>query len=144
MVEFLSEFVVHCISKDLNSCVYQNEKTTSQQRNIENTSAEAASTADALNDNKIFELPLSDNGKSSAGPDIGFTKIFKYLSGDQVSRFIKKTLKIYKALRVLERNKAPETPYFSKSLEKLIRYFSKKFPDNCGPRNSINNRSISP
>ena len=47
-------------------------------------------------------------------------------------------------MRVLERNKSPETPYFSKSIEKLIRYFSKKFPDNCGLQNSGQKRSISP
>ena len=49
-----------------------------------------------------------------------------------MDRFIKKTLKIYKALRVLERNKSQDSPYFSKSIERLIRYFAKKFPENCG------------
>jgi hypothetical protein len=49
-----------------------------------------------------------------------------------VDRFIKKTLKIYKALRVLERNRSQDSPYFSKSIERLIRYFAKKFPGSCG------------
>ena len=41
-------------------------------------------------------------------------------------------MKCYKALRVLERNKTAETPSFSKPIEKLIRFFSKKFPENLG------------
>jgi len=45
-----------------------------------------------------------------------------------MERFIKKALKIYKALRVLERNKNPETPFFSKAMDKLIRYITKQFP----------------
>jgi len=56
----------------------------------------------------------------------------KYLGEDQVSKFIKKTLKVYKALRVLEREKNTETPFFSRSIEKLIRFFSKKFPESLG------------
>lgn len=58
--------------------------------------------------------------------------MMKYLSDEQIDRFIKKTLKIYKALRVLERNKSSDTPFFSRAIEKLIRYFTKKFPANCG------------
>ena len=37
-------------------------------------------------------------------------------------------MKVYKALRVLERNKSKDTPIFSRSIEKLIRYFGKAFP----------------
>ena len=81
---------------------------------------------------RVFEIPLSDNCEATGPENMNQLNIFKYLSGDQVSRFIKKTLKIYKALRVLERNKSSDTPFFSKSIEKLIRYFSKKFPDHCG------------
>ena len=65
------------------------------------------------------------------------------MSDDQVGRFIKKTLKIYKALRVLERNKAQDSPHFSKSIEKLIRYFAKKFPENCGVEGSLSDLSES-
>jgi hypothetical protein len=60
------------------------------------------------------------------------TSVMKYLGDDAVARFIKKTLKVYKALRVLEREKHIETPFFSKSIEKLIRFFSRKFPDQLG------------
>ena len=56
----------------------------------------------------------------------------KYLGDQQIGKFIKKTLKIYKALRVLEKSKSNETPYFSRSIEKLIRFFTKKLPDNWG------------
>jgi len=61
----------------------------------------------------------------------------------KVDRFIKKTLKIYKALRVLERNKSQDSPYFSKSIERLIRYFAKKFPENCGLEESPSEYSLS-
>jgi hypothetical protein len=56
----------------------------------------------------------------------------KYIGEEQVGLFIKKALKIYKGLRVLERNKKSDTPMYSRSMEKLIRFFSKKFPENCG------------
>ena len=46
-------------------------------------------------------------------------------------------MKIYKALRVLERNKSSDTPFFSKSIEKLVRYFTKKFPENCGVEGNL-------
>ena len=60
-----------------------------------------------------------------------------------MDRFIKKTLKIYKALRVLERNKSQDSPYFSKSIERLIRYFAKKFPENCGLEESPSEYALS-
>jgi hypothetical protein len=34
--------------------------------------------------------------------------------------FVKKSMKIYKALRVLERSKKSDTPVYSKPFEKLI------------------------
>jgi hypothetical protein len=37
-------------------------------------------------------------------------KVMKYLGDQQIGKFIKKTLKIYKALRVLEKSKSSETP----------------------------------
>lgn len=47
MVEFLSDFVVHCISKDLNSCVYSNVGHISSVQNeihtVDQMSAEPAS-----------------------------------------------------------------------------------------------------
>ena len=52
----------------------------------------------------------------------------KYISEHQIDQFIKKIMKVYKALRVLERNKSKDTPIFSRAIEKLIRYFSKAFP----------------
>jgi hypothetical protein len=38
----------------------------------------------------------------------------KYIGEEQVGIFVKKTLKIYKGLRVLERNKKPDTPFYSR------------------------------
>ena len=61
----------------------------------------------------------------------------KFIGEEHVGQFIKKVLKIYKGLRVLERNKQPDTPFFSRSIEKLIRFFSKKFPENCGLDGSL-------
>lgn len=52
-------------------------------------------------------------------------------------------MKVYKALRVLERNKNKETPTFSRAIEKLIRYFSKAFPQNCGIEGNLNDLNIS-
>lgn len=52
-------------------------------------------------------------------------------------------MKVYKALRVLERNKSKETPNFSKAIEKLIRYFSKAFPENCGLEGNLNDLNMS-
>lgn len=65
------------------------------------------------------------------------------MAPEKVDRFIKKTLKIYKALRVLERNKSHDSPYFSKSIERLIRYLAKKFPENCGLEESPSEYSLS-
>lgn len=39
---------------------------------------------------------------------------------------------MYKALRVLEKNKDKETPFFSKPIEKLIRHLQKKIPSEYG------------
>jgi len=50
------------------------------------------------------------------------------MTEEQMERNIKKALKIYKALRVLERNKSIDTPFFSKSMDKLIRFFTKQYP----------------
>lgn len=66
----------------------------------------------------------------------------KYLGEEHVGSFIKKTLKIYKGLRVLERNKSNETPFFSRSMEKLIRFFSKKFPENCGLEGNLSELAL--
>ena len=54
-------------------------------------------------------------------------------------------MKVYKALRVLERNKSKDTntPNFSKAIEKLIRYFSKAFPENCGLEGNLNDLNMS-
>ena len=98
MVEFLSDFVIHCLSKDLNNRLIKTKE----------------------------ELPTAD-----------LLDQYKHLNEDQISRFIKKMLKIYKALRVLERNKLPETPFFSKSIEKLVRYFTMKLPDSCGVEGNL-------
>lgn len=48
------------------------------------------------------------------------------------TKFMRKMVKVYKALRVLERNKSSETLFFSKSIEKLIKFFYKKFPESLG------------
>jgi hypothetical protein len=47
--------------------------------------------------------------------------------------FIRKSMKIYKALRVLERSKSSETPVYSKPFEKLIQFFTFKFPEKVRP-----------
>ena len=47
-------------------------------------------------------------------------------------------MKVYKALRVLERNKTKDSPTVSRAIEKLIRYFSKNFPANCGVEGNLN------
>ena len=52
-------------------------------------------------------------------------------------------MKVYKALRVLERNKSKDTPTFSRAIEKLIRYFSKAFPQNCGIEGNLNDLNMS-
>jgi len=52
-------------------------------------------------------------------------------------------MKVYKALRVLERNKSKDTPTFSRAIEKLIRYFSKAFPENCGIEGNLNDLNVS-
>ena len=57
---------------------------------------------------------------------------------DQVDKFIRKMTKVYKALRVLETNKQKETPYVSKSLDKMIRYFSKSLPEEIGSDKTLN------
>jgi hypothetical protein len=44
---------------------------------------------------------------------------------------------------VLERNKSQDSPYFSKSIERLIRYLAKKFPENCGLEESPSEYSLS-
>lgn len=46
-------------------------------------------------------------------------------------------------MRVLERNKNKETPTFSRAIEKLIRYFSKSFPENCGVEGNLKNLNMS-
>jgi hypothetical protein len=125
MVEFLSDFIIHCLSKDLNSCLF-----TSKENVTPNNAAELTLNserfgskiqgADSENDT-TFKLDLSKS-----------THVMKYLGEDQVSRFIKKTLKAYKALRVLEREKNIETPFFSKSMEKLVRFLGRKFPEHLG------------
>lgn len=67
----------------------------------------------------------------------------KYIAEHQIDQFIKKILKVYKALRVLERNKSKDTPTFSRAIEKLIRYFSKAFPENCGVEGNLNDLNLS-
>ena len=52
-------------------------------------------------------------------------------------------MKVYKAMRVLERNKRKDTPTFSRAIEKLIRYFSKAFPENCGVEGNLNDLNMS-
>lgn len=52
-------------------------------------------------------------------------------------------MKVYKALRVLERNKSKDSPTFSRAIEKLIRYFSKAFPQNCGIEGNLNDLNMS-
>ena len=49
---------------------------------------------------------------------------------------------MYKALRVLEKNKDKESTCYSKSVEKLIRYFSKKFPEDFGIEKSLNDFAL--
>ena len=87
MIEFLSSFIIHCISKDLSTLVKEEQP------------------RDTVKD---------------------------YLGDESVCKFIKKILKIFKALRVLEKNKSAKTPFFSKSIEKLVRFLSRKFPENLG------------
>ena len=82
MIEFLSDFVIQCLSKDL--CDVLGE----------------ASSAPPDEDELKKDSILGRNDE----------KIIKYLGDQQVCRFIKKLMKIYKALRVLERNKSSETP----------------------------------
>lgn len=60
-----------------------------------------------------------------------------WINNDQVDRFIKKATKIYKALQVLEKQKVNETPDLSKSLDKLMRYFRKKFPEDLNLDKSL-------
>ena len=52
-------------------------------------------------------------------------------------------MKVYKAMRVLERNKSKDTPTFSRAIEKLIRYFSKAYPQNCGIEGNLNDLNVS-
>ena len=49
---------------------------------------------------------------------------------------------MYKALKVLEKNKDKDSTSFSKSVEKLIRYFSKKFPEDFGVEKSLNDFAL--
>ena len=69
--------------------------------------------------------------------------IENYIVDNHIDQFIKKIMKVYKALRVLERNKSKDTPNFSKAIEKLIRYFSKAFPENCGIEGNLNDLNLS-
>ena len=62
----------------------------------------------------------------------------KHVADTNTDQFIKKIMKVYKALRVLERNKSKDTPTFSRAIEKLIRFFSKTFPSNCGIEGNLN------
>ena len=71
------------------------------------------------------------------------TGIENYIAEQQIDQFIKKIMKVYKALRVLERNKSKDTPIFSRAIEKLIRYFSKAFPENCGIEGNLNDLNVS-
>ena len=66
----------------------------------------------------------------------------QWMNEHQVDKFIKKMTKMYKALRVLEKNKDKESTCFSKSIEKLIRYFSKKFPEDFGIEKSLNDFAL--
>ena len=52
-------------------------------------------------------------------------------------------MKVYKALRVLERNKSKDTPTFSRAIDKLIRYISKAFPENCGLEGNLKDLNAS-
>ena len=80
-------------------------------------------------DSKYTTEPMNDFSGTS---NLQMVLMAKYIGEEQVGLFIKKALKIYKGLRVLERNKKSDTPMYSRSMEKLIRFFSKKFPENCG------------
>lgn len=51
--------------------------------------------------------------------------------------FVKKSMKIYKALRVLERSKKSDTPVYSKPFEKLINFFTMKFPEKIRPQTEL-------
>ena len=61
----------------------------------------------------------------------------RYLGEDNVQKFIKRTMKCYKALRVLERNKTAESPSFSKPIEKLIKFLGKNFPADLGINSNL-------
>lgn len=50
---------------------------------------------------------------------------------------------MYKALHVLERNKNKETTVFSRCMDKLMRYFSKKFPEDFGLDGNLNDLALS-
>ena len=49
---------------------------------------------------------------------------------------------MYKALHVLERNKNKETMVFSRAMDKLMRYFSKKFPEDFGLDGNLNDLAL--
>lgn len=83
MVEFLSDFVIQCLQKDL--CDILGESPS------------------VLQD----DLKVQDSIHHSTKND---DRIMKYMGDQQIGKFIKKTLKIYKALRVLEKSKSNETP----------------------------------
>ena len=69
--------------------------------------------------------------------------IKNFMVEDQIDKFIKKCTKMYKALHVLERNKNKDSMIFSRSMDKLMRYFSKKFPQDFGLDGNLNDIALS-
>ena len=50
--------------------------------------------------------------------------------------------KIFKALKVLEKNKDKDTPFVSKSIDKLMRFFQKKFPQEYNIDKNLNDLAM--
>lgn len=142
VMEFLCSFIVQCLTKELANSASQGAATANKavQCNLNTAAAGSAQPEASCVDNDIEESFLQniDDGKS-----IVETGLENYIAEQQIDQFIKKIMKVYKALRVLERNKSKDTPIFSRAIEKLIRYFSKAFPENFGIEGNLNDLNVS-
>ena len=142
VMEFLCGFIVQCLANRLANSASQGalkvNKGVQCKLNVSPMNSGLPETTDGENEIDESCGLRDDDGNTivEQGPD-------SYIAEQQVDQFIKKIWKVYKALRVLERNKSKDTPIFSRAIEKLIRYLSKAFPENCGIEGNLNDLNVS-